>query len=176
MADRMLAHLRAMARNNAYANDALLGACVRLGARGFAAPRTGFFGSLRATLNHLHAVDRFYLDALEEGGQGRGVFEVGPDIATPVGLRTAQARLDARLIAFCDALGAADLARRVATDRGAPVFERIEALLAHLFVHQVHHRGQAHAMLAGTDVAPPQLDEFFLDFDAGSPAAPFREM
>ena len=43
--------------------------------------------------------------------------------------------------------------------------ERIDAMLAHLFQHQVHHRGQAHAMLAGTDVPPPQLDEFFLDFD-----------
>ena len=43
--------------------------------------------------------------------------------------------------------------------------ERIDAILAHLFQHQVHHRGQAHAMLAGTDVPPPQLDEFFLDFD-----------
>ena len=34
-------------------------------------------------------------------------------------------------------------------------------LLAHLFQHQIHHRGQAHAMLAGTAVKPPQLDEFF---------------
>jgi uncharacterized damage-inducible protein DinB len=30
----------------------------------------------------------------------------------------------------------------------------------------VHHRGQVHAMLAGTRVAPPQLDEFFLRYDA----------
>ena len=43
--------------------------------------------------------------------------------------------------------------------------ERLGAVLAHLFLHQVHHRGQAHAMLAGTRVPPPQLDEFFLDYD-----------
>ena len=51
------------------------------------------------------------------------------------------------------------------TDRGADglVPERLDAVLAHLFQHQIHHRGQAHAMLAGTDVPPPQLDEFFLD-------------
>ena len=42
---------------------------------------------------------------------------------------------------------------------------RSDALLPHLFQHQIHHRGQAHAMLAGTGVAPPQLDEFFLDWD-----------
>ena len=39
-------------------------------------------------------------------------------------------------------------------------------MLAHLFVHQIHHRGQVHAMLSGTGVAPPQLDEFFLSQDA----------
>jgi len=32
----------------------------------------------------------------------------------------------------------------------------------HLLTHQIHHRGQAHAMLAGTRVAPPQLDEFLM--------------
>jgi len=34
--------------------------------------------------------------------------------------------------------------------------------LLHLFQHQIHHRGQAHAMLSGTSVKPPQLDEFFM--------------
>ena len=39
-------------------------------------------------------------------------------------------------------------------------------VLADLFQHQIHHRGQAHAMLAGTAVKPPQLDEFFLAEEA----------
>jgi uncharacterized damage-inducible protein DinB len=43
--------------------------------------------------------------------------------------------------------------------------------LPHVFVHQIHHRGQAHAMLSGTTAAPPQLDEFFLAADA-----PLREL
>jgi len=41
------------------------------------------------------------------------------------------------------------------------VHETVTRFLAHLFQHQIHHRGQAHAMLAGTHVKPPQLDEFF---------------
>ena len=41
------------------------------------------------------------------------------------------------------------------------VRERVRRLLAHIFEHQIHHRGQAHAMLSGTSVPPPQLDEFF---------------
>jgi uncharacterized damage-inducible protein DinB len=36
----------------------------------------------------------------------------------------------------------------------------------HLFQHDLHQRGPVHAMPAGTDVAPPQLDEFFLQQDA----------
>jgi uncharacterized damage-inducible protein DinB len=49
---------------------------------------------------------------------------------------------------------------------GEGVFEEpLPAVLAHLFVHQTHHRGQVHAMLAGTRIPPPQLDEFFLRYD-----------
>jgi uncharacterized damage-inducible protein DinB len=162
--DGLVGHFRAMARNNAWANHRLLTACVALGSAGFAAPRTGFFPSLRATLNHTLLVDRYYLDALEQGGLGRTVGDL-PEIGTPAALRTAQAAQDRHLIAFCDRLEASDLPRWIDTDRGRPVPERVDRLLAHLFQHQIHHRGQAHAMLAGTAVAPPQLDEFFLDYD-----------
>jgi uncharacterized damage-inducible protein DinB len=165
--DRLVVHFRAMARNNAWANDRLLTACLALDAAAFAAPRTSFFPSLRETLNHTHAVDLYYVDALEEGRRGRADYHAAPDFAEPAALRAAQAAVDARLVAFCEALAGADLDRRVITDRGEPtvVTERADALLAHLFQHQIHHRGQAHAMLAGTDVPPPQLDEFFLDWD-----------
>ena len=59
------------------------------------------------------------------------------------------------------------------TDRGAKgmIPERVSYLLAHLFQHQIHHRGQAHAMLSGAGVSPPQLDEFFLDYDRDPAAA-----
>ena len=52
-------------------------------------------------------------------------------------------------------------------DRGDHVDTDIAArVLAHLFMHQTHHRGQVHAMLCGTPVKPPQLDEFLLASDA----------
>ena len=41
-----------------------------------------------------------------------------------------------------------------------------EKLLIGMLNHQVHHRGQAHAMLAGTAVQPPQLDEFLMASEA----------
>lgn len=169
----LAAHFRAMARNNGWANARLLGACERLSASAFAAERTGFFPSLARTLNHILAVDRYYLDALEEGGRGRAVYDA-PEIAEAAALRAAQAAEDARLIAFCDRLDAERLTREVPTDRGEGGLwmERVDALLAHLFQHQIHHRGQAHAMLAGTDVAPPQLDDFFLLYERAPDARP----
>jgi uncharacterized damage-inducible protein DinB len=59
------------------------------------------------------------------------------------------------------------LASIVELQRGARVQrERMEDVLSHLFQHQTHHRGQVHAMLSGSTVAPPQLDEFIVDDDA----------
>ncbi|MEX2326787.1 MAG: hypothetical protein WD558_03575, partial [Pseudomonadales bacterium] len=40
--------------------------------------------------------------------------------------------------------------------------EPVGRVLLHLFEHQIHHRGQEHAILSGTHVKPPQLHEFFL--------------
>ena len=46
----------------------------------------------------------------------------------------------------------------------------------HLFQHQIHHRGQAHAMLTGTRIEPPQLDEFFSAGEASLRAAEFADL
>ena len=74
--------------------------------------------------------------------------------------------MDRRLLSVVERLDAAELRRAVAVHRGARIqHERMDRLLLHLFQHQLHHRGQAHAMLSGTSVPPPQLDEFFLDWD-----------
>jgi uncharacterized damage-inducible protein DinB len=78
-------------------------------------------------------------------------------------LAAAQREADARLVAFTERLGEPDLAREVRLDRRTRVqTETVGDVLLHLDVHQIHHRGQVHAMLAGTSVKPPQLDEFFL--------------
>ena len=108
------------------------------------------------------------IDMLEEAGEGLSVLDRFADHPEPAPLAAAQLACDRRLIGFCDRLGEADLDRRVLSDRGAEgrIPERIGDLLAHLFVHDIHHRGQVHAMLSGTSVAPPQLDEFFLDYDS----------
>jgi len=48
---------RSMAYNNAWANHRLLAACAGLSPAEFVARQTGFFPSLRATLNHILIID-----------------------------------------------------------------------------------------------------------------------
>lgn len=168
---------RAMAYNNAWANHRLLNACAGLSDAAFAAPRTGFFPSLRATLNHILVVDRFYVDAMEGGTLGPAAWADEEPCKTVAALRAAQADVDRRLIAVTEAAGAAGFARIVEVHRGDHVQrERLDRLLLHLFEHQIHHRGQAHAMLSATEVAPPQLDEFFSAGEAPLRATDFAEL
>ncbi|RUV75316.1 MAG: damage-inducible protein DinB [Mesorhizobium sp.] len=163
----LLDHFRRMARNNLWSNDRLYRAVLVLKPGEFEAERTSFFPSIKETLNHILAVDHLYLDFLEEGGVGAAAHDDFVPFGDPMELAAAQAIFDRRLIAFCDRLSDADLDRRVITDRreDGMIPEKIGDILAHLFIHDIHHRGQVHAMLSGTSVKPPQLDEFFLDYD-----------
>jgi uncharacterized damage-inducible protein DinB len=167
--NRLIHHLATMAYNNAWANHRLLGAVSRLTQAEFEAPRTGFFPSLKATLNHIVTVDWYYVDALERGLRGQPVnlaglrfFEPEEPFAACEPLRKAQRTVDARLVDLCVTLTEQVLDLPIGIQRSTGVqLETTTRFLAHLFQHQIHHRGQAHAMLAGTSVAPPQLDEFF---------------
>jgi uncharacterized damage-inducible protein DinB len=161
-----------MARNNAWSNHRVLAACAELSQEEFEATRVSFFPSLQLTLNHILVVDWYYLDGLEQGGRGLTVFESQVPLPKFADLAAAQAATDARLVRYCDGLTDDKLEQVVVLDRGEHGLtrEEVRAVLSHLFVHQIHHRGQAHAMLSGTRIKPPQLDEYFLEWDA-----PLRE-
>jgi uncharacterized damage-inducible protein DinB len=169
--------LRVMAYNNAWANHRLLSACAALSQSEFEAPRTGFFPSIQATLNHILIVDLFYVDALEGGTLGPAAWANPVPCPTLAELRPAQAAVDRRLISWCCALDKNGPNRIIRVHRETHVqTERADRLLLHLFQHQVHHRGQAHAMLSATRVPPPQLDEFFAVAEARLRAAEFKEL
>ena len=175
-------HFHSQACNNAWSNLRLQRACAALDDAEFAAPRTGFFPSLKDTLNHIVTVDWLYVDALERAVAGRPVnpaaarfFEPPAPFATCATLAPAQREVDRRLIALC--AGLTDLSPTVSIQRADHVQrEPLVRVLAHLFQHQIHHRGQAHAMLAGTSVKPPQLDEFYCTGEAPLRAADFAEL
>ncbi|MEL7166624.1 MAG: DinB family protein [Pseudomonadota bacterium] len=170
-----IAILLRMAQNNAWANGRLYAALQGMDRAAFHAPRPGFFPSLKATLNHIHQVDLYYLDALENGGVGRAVYDA-PEIDDIAPLRAAQAAADARLIAFCADLTPDALATPCTTDRPeGSVTETTGALVLHLIQHQIHHRGQAHVQVQAAEIAPPQLDDFHLDYGRHADAQRYFE-
>ncbi len=168
---------RSMAYNNAWANHRLLSACQDLDPGAFGAPRTGFFPSLAATLNHNLVVDWFYVDGLEGGWLGPAAWRDEAPFSHAAPLAEAQAAVDRRLIAVCEALTDGSLETPVRLNRGDRVqTERRDRLLLHLFQHQIHHRGQAHGMLSGAMASPPQLDEFFIEGEATLRASDFAAL
>ena len=152
-----------MALNNAWANATLHRAVAVLTSEAFNARRPGFFPSLARTLNHIHEVDLYYLDALEGGGLGRAVYD-REDIVDPSVLANAQAGADMRFAMFCRDLTPDRLAATCRTERkDEMVEENVAAVILHLVQHQIHHRGQAHVQLSDAGVVPPQLDDFYLE-------------
>jgi len=177
-------HFRTEAYNNAWANHRLLAACMSLTPEEFRARRTSFFPSIKATLNHILTVDWYYIDMLERARDGRApnadagrFFDPEEPFDTCAELAREQKAADRRLVALCESLGDADMDRPVTIPRrDAPMKDRVRRILAHLFQHQIHHRGQAHAMLSGTTVKPPQLDEFYCTGEAPLRAGDFAEL
>jgi len=177
-------HFLTMACNNAWANHRLLKACAQLSQADFVATRTSFFPSIKATLNHIVTVDWLYVDMLERSTHGEPpnpaverFFEPEEPFDTCAALISAQRTVDQRLIDLCTDLSDAQLDGPVQVPRRDGTYtDRVSRILAHLFQHQIHHRGQAHAMLAGTHVKPPQLDEFFCTNEAHLRAADFAEL
>ena len=162
------------ARNNAWANQTFFEALTGAGDAVFAAPRPGFFASLQETMNHIYERDLFYIDALEQGGKGRAVYD-RVAVTQAGALFALQQASDARLIVFCDGLTEETLLESRDTERpDGMTSETVQDLLLHLFQHQIHHRGQAHVQLSDAGIAPPQLDDFYLTYGRVPSAAALR--
>lgn len=158
-------HFVSLARNNCWSNHRLHSACAGLSDGEYFAERASFFGSIHATLNHILIVDLLYLGRLT--GKERVPLDCGELHRAFTSLREGQTAIDRELMGYCEALDAALLSSLVSFKRsdGSDHTECVADLLSHVFVHQIHHRGQVHDMLCATGVAPPQLDEFFLAGD-----------
>jgi len=177
-------HFATEAYHNAWANHRLLRACGSLSQEEFVAPRTSFFPSIKATLNHILTVDWYYLEALERSLAGRSpdpdpgrFFRPEEPFERCEDLAREQRAADRRLIALCESLTDERLGTTIEVPRRDGIqHDSARRILAHLFQHDIHHRGQVHAMLAGTPVKPPQLDEFYCANEAQLRAADFAEL
>lgn len=161
---------RQFAAYNRWANARLYAAALALPDKDYRRPIGVFFKSLHGTLNHLLVTDRIWLRRLT--GEGDVLNRLDAVIHDDRNeLARARASEDERLMSVIEGYSCGDLdsAHAYLTTSGQPQEQRIADILQHLFNHQAHHRGQAHAccsILTGTE--PPSLD--LLAFQRGAPA------
>jgi uncharacterized damage-inducible protein DinB len=163
-------NFRQLADYNHWANRRLYAAALEMPDELYRRPTGVFFGSLHGTLNHLLLTDRSWLKRLTGEGEHPDrlnaiLFEHRKDLAR------ARMAEDARLIKLVNGYTDANLRAAVSyqTMSGKAYRQPLTDILLHLFNHQTHHRGQAHAccsILTGKE--PPSLD--LVQFQRGVPA------
>jgi uncharacterized damage-inducible protein DinB len=163
-------NFRQLAAYNHWANLRLYGAALALPEEAYRRSTGVFFGSLHGTLNHLLLTDRIWLKRLTGSGEHPARLDaiLHDDRRDLLRARVAE---DARLNEVVGSYTGADLGKPVAyqTTSGKAYHQPLQDILLHLFNHQTHHRGQAHAccsILTGSE--PPSLD--LLAFQRGVPA------
>ncbi|MGF6172169.1 DinB family protein [Ensifer sp. 4252] len=161
----MLDHFRMFADYNNWANRRLYAAAAELPDSELRQSKGAFFGSVLATLNHILAADRIWMKRLTGEGDAPTALDatLHEDLASLAGARE---REDARMIAWIDGLDEARLAATFTYTRlntSASITQKLGPTLAHVFNHQTHHRGQAHATLTALGRPSIVLDlAFFL--------------
>ena len=146
-----------MADYNAWANVRLYGMASRLPDEQYRRDVGAYFKSLHGTLNHILCADLIWMRRLTGAGEHPTnldaiVFDDFPSLSA------ARQREDQRIITYVAGLSDAQMEETwtYRTLNGTPREQRRREILAHLFNHQTHHRGQAHAILTVLGIQEPQ--------------------
>ena len=156
----MKQHFRMFASYNRWANTLIYAAAAELSEEQLNEDAGAFFGSLIGTLNHILVADRIWMKRFTGDGSAPSALNaiLHPDLP---GLRDARSAEDVRIIDWIDSLPEKAFAGRftyiTVTDMRT-ISQRLSPALAHLFNHQTHHRGQAHAILTPLGFDAPSLD------------------
>ena len=152
----MKTHFAMMASYNAWANARLFRMAGALADELYRKEVGAFFKSLHGTLNHLLVSDRIWMRRLTGLGDHPNKLNtiIFGDLSS---LHAARVEEDSRIIGFVQGLTEPsfeeDLDYRMLN--GAPQRQPRREILAHLFNHQTHHRGQAHVILTVLGVTEP---------------------
>ena len=158
------AWVQLMARYNAEMNRRWYTAADTLDDAARKSPQGAFFGSLHGTLCHLVWADRTWMSRFSDWTKPPvGIAGSAALIEDYLALRDARFAADERLIDWAAELDQGWLDQDLVWFSGAAGREMRRPrnlLVAHMFNHQTHHRGQAHALLTrlGAPVADTDLD------------------
>ncbi|MHA1600429.1 MAG: DinB family protein [Alphaproteobacteria bacterium] len=155
----MKSHFGTFAGYNAWANHRLYEAVAQVPDAHYHEDRGAFFGSLHGTLNHILVGDRAWLHRITGNGTPPASLDqiLYGDFAS---LRQARIAEDERIIRVVGGLDAARLAGTITyrNMRGDHMEQQLAEVLAHVFNHQTHHRGQAHTLVSQLGYEAPALD------------------
>jgi uncharacterized damage-inducible protein DinB len=165
----MKSHFAMMADYNAWANGRLYRMASQLPDEQYRQDVGAYFKSLHGTLNHIMCADLIWMRRLTGAGEHPTnldaiVFDDFPS------LWAARKQEDQRIIAYVESLSDTQIEETSAyrTLNGTLQTQRRRDILAHLFNHQTHHRGQAHAILTVLGVCEPDgLDLLLIQWERG---------
>ncbi|MDR6633973.1 putative damage-inducible protein DinB [Phyllobacterium sp. 1468] len=153
-------HFRMLAAYNRWVNQRLYAAAAELDDEEYRRDVRAFFTSLHGTLNHLLVTDRIWLYRFT--GEGDAPKALDATLFEKLdALKAAREKEDARIIDWVNGLDSTDIAGRftyTTVSDMRTISQRLAPALAHLFNHQTHHRGQAHAILTALGKAAPSFD------------------
>lgn len=155
----LIEHFQMLARYNSLANHKLYQVCSQLSDAERKQNRPAFFKSIHGTLNHILVGDRIWLTRFA-GKQKPSTMLDAILYENFDELWTARRVEDDRIEAFVANLTAEFLHGTIeyVNNAGKTCTDPVNLLVAHLFNHQTHHRGQIHDMVTQTTIAPPSLD------------------
>jgi uncharacterized damage-inducible protein DinB len=158
------AHCQLMARYNEWMNTRLYALCAKLPDAQLRRDRGAFFKSIYLTLNHIAYGDLAFLSRFT--GTPAVVPELGADLfGSFAALRREREALDARLLLWTASLTpewlAVPLTYASKVDGKTRTIPRW-VLVAHLFNHQTHHRGQLTTLLSQTGLDMGSTDIPFM--------------
>ena len=161
-----VSYVRMMSAYNAEMNRRVYAGAARLTDAQRREDRGLFWKSLHGTLNHLLWGDRQWMSRFDNwppntvpNPQSAGLID---DFET---LREERFKADAKIEDFAQRIDEAWLAQDLVWFSGAAGREMRRprtGLLVHVFNHQTHHRGQAHAALTMAGVDPGDTDLFLV--------------
>lgn len=142
---------RMMAAYNAEMNRRFYAAAARLPDAVRRQEAGAFFGSLHRTLCHLVWADMAWMARFDGGPPPpAGLAESAGMIEDFDAMQAARVALDARITGWAEGLDDAALAGELrwhSQSAGQEMARPMMVVATHLFLHQTHHRGQAHALL-----------------------------
>ncbi len=145
------AYVDVMARYNAEANRRWYGAAATLSDAQRREDRGAFFGTLHGTLCHILWADNMWMSRFAGWDKPAIAQKDSPTLYDEFdALRAARVDADARLIAWSAGVTQEWLDDELVWFSGSvqrEMRQKRNILVVHMFNHQTHHRGQAHALI-----------------------------